>query len=163
MMISATGAVFNFVLVPGRMDIVPENAQVRHVYTDGRGHPKDAKPSFNGHSIGHWEANNTILVIDTVAIRPDVQLFYGMPGGGAMHATERMSQIRPDKIQIVTSMMDTNALTKPWSYTRTYSLHKDWQIAENYCAQNNRDVNPETGRQSFNLEPPPEDKPAPKK
>ena len=64
-----------------------------------RTHPADAQVPFNGHSIGHWEANNTIMNIDTVAIRPDVQLFYGMPGGGKLHVGERMSQILPNKIQ----------------------------------------------------------------
>ena len=155
MMISASGAVFDFVFFPGRMDIVPENSQIRHVYTDGRTHPANAEVSFNGHSIGHWEANNTILNIDTVAIHPDVNLFYGMPGGGKLHVGERMSQILPNKLQIVTTIQDPNELTKPWSYTRTYTLHKDWQIEENYCAQNNRDVNADTGNQTFNLVPPP--------
>lgn len=162
MMISASGAVFNFVFVPGRLDIIPENSQVRHIYTDGRGHPADVKVSFNGHSIGKWEANGTILNIDTVAIHPDVQLFYGMPGGGKLTVTERMSQILPNKIQIVTAISDPNELTKPWGYTRTYTQHKDWQIAENYCAQNNRDVDPNTGGQTFNLEPPPAEAPPPK-
>src|SRR6185437_1835031 len=36
----------------------------RIVYLDGRAHPKDLKPSWYGHSIGHWEGDT--LVIDTV-------------------------------------------------------------------------------------------------
>ena len=43
------------------------SSQIRHIYTDGRPHPADLDPSFNGHSIGHWEGDT--LVVDTVAMR----------------------------------------------------------------------------------------------
>src|SRR5882762_11576430 len=35
---------------------------VRHIFVDGRKHPADLTPSYNGHSIGHWEADT--LVVD---------------------------------------------------------------------------------------------------
>src|SRR6202521_4838970 len=39
---------------------------VRHIFIDGRKHPADLTPSYNGHSIGHWEANT--LVVDTIGL-----------------------------------------------------------------------------------------------
>ena len=36
----------------------------RIIYLDGRTHPADLKPSYYGHSIGHWEGDT--LVVDTV-------------------------------------------------------------------------------------------------
>src|SRR3974390_3279344 len=45
-----------FLFTPGRVTIIQEAyMQVRRVFTDGRGHPADLDPTFNGHSIGHWE------------------------------------------------------------------------------------------------------------
>ena len=39
---------------------------VRYIFTDGRKHPDDVTPTYNGHSIGHWEGD--ALVVDTVAL-----------------------------------------------------------------------------------------------
>jgi hypothetical protein len=161
MMSAATDSVFNFVFVPGRMDVVPENSQIRRIYTDGRGHPEHLMPSFNGHSIGHWESNGTILVVDTAAIKSEVQLLYGLNSSGNLHVTERFSQILPNKLQIVTTIADPVVLATPYTYTRTYTPHRDWEVSEKYCAQNNRDVDATTGGQSFNLNPPPAQFPAP--
>ena len=56
-----------FLFTPGRVTIIQEAyMQVRRVFTDGRGHPADLDPTFNGHSIGHWEGDT--LVIDTAGL-----------------------------------------------------------------------------------------------
>lgn len=161
MMSAATDSVFNIAYAPGRVDVIPENSQMRRIYTDGRGHPANAVPSFNGHSIGHWEANGTVLVTDTAAINGEVQLLYGMTSSGAMRVTERFSQIMPKKLQIITSVSDPAVLEKPYTYSRTYTQHSDWEVSEKYCAQNNRDVDADTGGQNFNLVPPPAQAPPP--
>ncbi len=63
-------------MTPGQVTFIAEwSSQVRRVFTDGRGHPPadDLDPTFNGHSIGHWEGKgkDAVLVIDTVGIRGD--------------------------------------------------------------------------------------------
>ena len=56
-----------FLFTPGRVTIIQEAyMQVRRVFTDGRGHPADLDPTFNGHSIRHWEGET--LVIDTAGL-----------------------------------------------------------------------------------------------
>ena len=49
-----------FLFTPGRVTIIQEAyMQVRRVFTDGRSHPADLDPTFNGHSIGHWEGDTS--------------------------------------------------------------------------------------------------------
>src|SRR5262249_25504540 len=68
---------FFVVFMPGRMTLIPFDAVARRFYPDGRPHPDTMELSFNGHTIGHWEDQNT-LVLDTVGLRPDVQMWNGM-------------------------------------------------------------------------------------
>ncbi|MGH8210099.1 MAG: hypothetical protein ACREU6_10990 [Steroidobacteraceae bacterium] len=51
---------------------------VRTVYTDGRGHPSDLKPSGLGHSIGWYDGDT--LVVDTVGIKPHLVGVFIVPG-----------------------------------------------------------------------------------
>ena len=42
------------VQTPGEVTIFSTSSMPHVIWTDGRPHPKDLKPSFGGHSIGHW-------------------------------------------------------------------------------------------------------------
>ena len=54
------------VQTPGQVTIYSNSATPHIIWTDGRGHPKDVKPSFAGHSIGQWIGDT--LFVDTVGI-----------------------------------------------------------------------------------------------
>ena len=46
--------------------IQTEDFQIeRIVYMDGREHPADGERTIQGHSIGWWEGDGDVLVIDT--------------------------------------------------------------------------------------------------
>jgi len=140
---------------PGQVAIQLEAyQQIRHIYTDGRGHPDDPDLTFNGHSIGHWEGDT--LVVDTVGFSTDTPLglSYGMRHSDKMHIVERMHLTDPDTLQIVTTIDDPQALTQPWSSTRTFKRHRDWTIAEYVCEQNNRNLVDPSGRAGIVLAPP---------
>ena len=143
-----------FVFTPGQVTMVPNNSQVRRYYTDGRPVPKKLELSFNGFSTAHWEGDT--LVAETVGLRPDIQMFYGMPSGDNLRLVERIRTIAPNKTEFAVTQYSDVALTKPWSYRRTFTRHRDWDMLEDYCAQNNRDVGTDTGMQIFDLTPPPE-------
>jgi hypothetical protein len=67
------------------------NNSVRWIYTDGRPHPalQDLAPSYNGHSIGHWEGDT--LVVDTVGMTDDHHwVDEGVPAGPKLHIIERI-------------------------------------------------------------------------
>ena len=127
-----------FIIAPERTTILFEAwGQTRRIWTDGRGHPKDPDPAYNGDSIGHWEGDT--LVIDTVGMRDDVNFdVTGAPHSDAIHATERMRRRNADTIEDRITVEDPKAFTRPWTVTRTYTRKPGWKIAEFVCVENQR-------------------------
>jgi hypothetical protein len=110
---------------------------VRHIYIDGRKHPDDPTPSYMGHSIGHWEGNDT-LVVDTVGFNDKTWLDRaGHAHSDQLHVIERFKRTDRDTIQIDITMEDAKALTKPWQVQAYYTLKPDWDIQELVCVDNN--------------------------
>jgi hypothetical protein len=105
---------------PGLVIMLLENSEVRRIFTDGRGHPPDdeSNPSFQGHSIGHWEGDT--LVVETAQIYPESELFFGMTVTEKTIVKERISLVEKDTLQIDTVVEDDELFTKPWTYTRYY-------------------------------------------
>ena len=141
---------------PGQISIQLEAyMQMRHIYTDGRAHPADPDPTYNGDSVGHWEGDT--LVVDSVGFTPDTPLglSYGMQHSEKMHIVERFHLTDPDTLVVATTIDDPNALTKPWSTTKTFKRHRDWTISEYVCEQNNRNLVTPEGKAGIVLTPPP--------
>jgi hypothetical protein len=128
--------------------------QVRHIYTDGRPHPNEPDPTFNGHSIGHWEGQT--LVVDSVGFVPETPLGFnwGMGHSTKMHIVERFRLKDPDTLEVVTAIEDPEALTKPWTTSKVFKRHADWTIAEYICEQNNRNRVDQNGKAGIILTPP---------
>ncbi len=132
---------------PGKVTIVIEAySQTRRIFLDGRKHPEDPDLTYNCHSIGHWEGD--ALVVDSVGFTPDTALG---PGQGyrhsdQMHIVERFRLTAPDTMEVVTTIDDPKALTKPFSSTKVLKRHRDWDIAEYICEQNNRNLTNENGK-----------------
>ena len=139
-----------FVFSPGRVTIAIEtDSQVRRVFTDGRKHMDDPDLTFNGDSIGHWEGND--LVVDTIGLEPHTEIAMGVGHSDQIHIVERFHQVGPDRLDIATTITDPKILTKPWTVTRPYLRHRDWQIQEYVCEQNNHDSADQEGRAGFKL------------
>ena len=128
--------------------------QVRHIYTDDRPHPDSPDPTFNGDSIGHWEG--ATLVVDTVGFVDDTPLSFdwGMQHSPKMHILERFRLTSPDTLEVQTRIEDPDALTQPWTSTRTFKRHADWRIAEYICEENNRNTVDPNGKAGIILTPP---------
>jgi len=109
-----------YVFKPGVVIMLLENSEIRRIWTDGRGHPPDdeSNPSFQGHSIGHWEGDT--LVVDTKQIYPEAELIFGMTVTEKTVMKERISLAEKDTLRIDTSVEDDELFTKPWTYTRYY-------------------------------------------
>jgi hypothetical protein len=139
---------------PGMVTVIAEAfMQVRHIYTDGRGHPEDPDLTFNGHSIGHWE--NDTLVADSLGFTKDTPL--GMRTRGTrhsdkMHIVERFHLKDPKTLEITTTIDDPEALAKPWTRTLSFTRHRDWTLTEYICQQNNRNSLDASGKAGINLE-----------
>jgi hypothetical protein len=132
---------FEILFTPGRVTILGEGDgnRLRRIYTDGRPHPADPDPSFHGHSVGQWQQDT--LVVDTVALLPQVYLAVneavGVPNNGAMHIVERLHLQGPDTLLDDLEITADKVLSKPWRTTRKYYRQRaqKYDIAEGVCAQ----------------------------
>lgn len=127
-----------FLFTPGRVTIIQEAyMQVRRVFTDGRGHPEHLDPTFNGHSIGHWEGDT--LVIDTVGLGHRTPLgYHELMHGPRLHVIERIHLISENKLEDDMTLIDPDVLAQPWHEVHTYTRHRDWDQIEYICEENNR-------------------------
>lgn len=103
-------------------------------------HPAHLKPSYLGHSVGHWEGNT--LVIDTIGFngKPNVD-FSGSPSSGKMHVIERVRKVdlggAYPALQVLTTVEDPEYYTKPWTILKTYQWRPDrWAVGEYNCEEN---------------------------
>jgi hypothetical protein len=139
-------------MTPGKITIAIEAfSQMRRVFMDGRGHPAKPDATFNGHSVGRWEGRT--LVIDTVGVTTDVPISFnwGMRHSEQMRIEERISTTDADTMQLRTTITDPLALTKPYVSTQTLKRHRDWDIAEYVCEQNNRNYMNAEGKAGIDL------------
>ncbi|HTI66048.1 MAG TPA: hypothetical protein VL460_00725 [Caulobacteraceae bacterium] len=126
-------------MIPGQVTIIAEwSSQTRRIFTDGRPHPADPDPTYQGHSIGHWEGDT--LVVDTVGIRGDTVFdSTGLGHSDRIHVTERMRQTSPTVLEDQITVEDPVAFTRPWVVTRKYTKGgPELQIMEYVCEENNR-------------------------
>jgi len=134
---------YKFVQTPKLIVVLHESDTpgVRQIFLDGRGHPADMNPTWEGHSIGHWEGDT--LVIDTSRYNDKSWLsLTGIPHTEKLHTVEHIR--RPDfgHIEVEIVMEDSEAFTGPWKRTFTATLASaDEEIMEFICGENNRDPN----------------------
>jgi hypothetical protein len=105
----------------------------RRFFLDGRAHNLDIEPeSYTGQSIGKWDGDT--LVVDTIGFNDKTWLdSTGKPHSEAMHLTERYR--RPDlgHLSVELTIEDEKALTKPYTFTRTFTLAPGWEVQEYVC------------------------------
>ena len=135
-----------FLFTPGKITVVIEAySQMRRIFTDGRKPPDDPDATYNGYSIGRWEGDT--LIVDTVGFVADTSLGQGgMQHSDKMRIEERMRMTAPDRLEIRTTVTDPVALTKPWTSVKTLARHRNWDIAEYVCEQNNRNFVNDAGK-----------------
>jgi hypothetical protein len=101
----------------GRVTLIFEtemNNQPRTIYMNETAHSPDVYPSYNGHSIGHWEGRT--LVVDTVGFTERGQLMGPVPRTTTTHLKERFTwssdgQTMTDQITVE----DPKSLVEPWT------------------------------------------------
>lgn len=126
---------FMVVVTPEETLIQYATREIRHVWTDGRAHPASDElwPMHWGDSIGHWE--HQTLVIDTISIKGDLWLD---PTGATLsdqaHITERLSMPDKNHLRDDISIIDPQALTQPWIFTRTYRRAPTKELTEQHCS-----------------------------
>jgi hypothetical protein len=108
---------------------------VRHIFIDGRKHPDDVTPSYNGHSIGHWEGDT--LIVDTIGLNGKMWLDrVGHPDSEQMHIIERIHRVDDKTLQVDFTFDDPKSYVKPWTALMRFRLRPDWDIIEDVCEDN---------------------------
>lgn len=106
----------------------------RRFFLDGRPHNLDVEPvRWNGDSIGHWEGNT--LVVDTIGFNDKSWLdSTGKPHSEALHVVERFRRPDLSHLDVGYTLEDPQAFTKPYSFTRVFTLVTDRDLREYFCA-----------------------------
>jgi hypothetical protein len=130
---------------PQRLAILYEYPlDVRMIYTNGRVHPEDPDPTFNGDSTAHWEGDT--LVVDVIAIDERLRNIIGVGAGPGLqwfpsnkeHVIERFSRPSKNYLTYQVTIEDPLVLAKPWtSAPRRWSLAPaDDEWTEVFCTLN---------------------------
>ena len=95
-------------------------------------------------------------MVDTGGLRETNEILYGVKGH-KMAINERIRKTGPDTMEIVMTVKDPVVFTRPWVFTSNYKRDPKRTIQEtNYCvAALDREVD-KTGKEIFNLTPPPD-------
>jgi hypothetical protein len=139
-----------FVIMPETTYVMLERlSQVRRIYTDGRNWPAQLKPSSLGYSIGKWidedgDGRYDTLEAETRGLKhPHVYDSSGTPfhpdERAAIKERIRLDKANPNLLRNEITTID-NALTRPWTVTRSYRRERDYRWSEYVCAANNQHV-----------------------
>ncbi|MBA3896415.1 MAG: hypothetical protein H0X36_04625 [Sphingomonadaceae bacterium] len=138
------------VQTPGQVTIFLNSTVPIMIWTDGRGHPKDIAPSFNGHSIGYWVGDT--LFVDTVALNGQSSLdSLRHPISDKGHLRWSIRRVAPDTLHFSVTDYDDEAFTEPVTTTNIWTRKTDprWQILDDAsCFENNSKISdkpPEDG------------------
>jgi hypothetical protein len=75
-----------------------------------------------------------------VGLKPGALIAPGMGHSDKEHIVERIHLSPTDKDQLIDeiTVTDPEALEKPWSATYRYRRHREWDLLEFACAENDR-------------------------
>ena len=129
---------YKFVQTDKLLVVLPEGntRAFRRIFLDGRGHAKDLDddPRWSGDSIGRWDGDT--LVVDTIGFNDRAWLdSTGKPHSDALHVTARYR--RPDlgHLDVQYTLEDSKAFTRPYSFSRVFTLAPNWEIREYICME----------------------------
>jgi hypothetical protein len=125
---------------PSQLAILVEMNNTFHIVpTDGRKHPTDLGPLWNGLSTGHWDGDT--MVVETTGFNDKSRLdTAGHPHSDVLHVTQRFTSTDGTHLAYEVIIDDPKTYTSTWKNTRTFTLRPDWELMEYSCEENNKDV-----------------------
>jgi hypothetical protein len=129
-----------FLQTPNMVTILYQrDHMVRRVYLNEK-HPANVKPSWYGHSIGHYEGDT--LVIDTVGLNDKTGVDrFNTPHTTQMRVVERYRMIENGQaLRVNITVEDPGAFNSIWHAQATYRRNQPVGLEEIVCAENNRDI-----------------------
>ena len=139
-------------MTPGKVTVAIEtDSQMQRIFTDGRPVPDDPDLTFQGTAVGHWEGDTLVSEVVGLEDAPKMEINPGVGHGPKLKIVQRTRLIQPDVLEIQWTYLDPDTLAKPWVVTRWFERHRDWDLQEYNCAQNNHDAADDKGRPSMKL------------
>jgi hypothetical protein len=139
-------APYKILHMPGLIVFLYESRTIyRQVFMDGRPHPADPNPAWQGYSIGRWEGDT--LVVETTGFNGLAWLdMSGHPATDALRVTERFTRRDFGHMDLRITIDDPKAYTRPWTVSADVRLLPDDELIEHICQENNRDLAHMVGR-----------------
>ena len=130
------------VQTPGQVTFFMNNTFPLVIWSDGRGHPKNIEPSYNGHSIGYWIGDT--LFVDTVGIDGKTGLeVMRNPHSDKLRIRWTVRKVARDTLQLHVTLYDEDAFNEPVVTTNIWRRMTDpkWQILDDAsCFENNENL-----------------------
>ncbi len=140
------------VQTPGVVALYAFNTFPIFIWTDGRGHPADLKPSYNGHSIGWWVGDS--LHVDTVGINDQTTIDSALrtPHSAKFRMETVITKVSADILHFHVTVYDEDALVEPMVLTNIFRRKSGtrWEVLDdNSCFENNRYASDPGGTPGF--------------
>ena len=139
------------VQTPGQVAILVNSTFPIMIWTDGRGHPKNLAPSYNGHSIGYWVGDT--LFVDTVGLNGITALDVARnPHSAKLHMKSTIQHVSKEMLHIHVTLYDDDAFTEPVVTTNIWQQKSGpvWQVYDDgSCFENNQNLPDATGAIGF--------------
>jgi hypothetical protein len=108
----------------------------RIVYMDGRTHPKNADPTYYGHSVGWWEGDT--LVVESTGYNERFWLDRrGLPHTEKLRTLEKFTRLSALGMKYEVTVDDPNVYTQPWTGWFYMRFNPDLEPWEYVCQQAN--------------------------
>jgi hypothetical protein len=110
----------------------------RQIFIDGRKHPADMSPTWQGYSVGHWEGDT--LVIESAGFNDRSWLdARGTGHSTEMRVEERFRRRDYGHIDLTITITDPVVFTRPITFSVVEELLPDTDLLEHYCVENEKD------------------------
>lgn len=111
----------------------------RKIFLDGRAHNPEVVETWLGDSIGRWQDKDTLIVETTGQTDTTWLDESGLPHTKDMVVTEQFKRTDMGHMEIVHTVNDPGAYSKPWTFT-THPTLLNGELIEYICQENNRDL-----------------------
>jgi hypothetical protein len=110
----------------------------RQIFMDGRKHPAEMSPTWQGYSVGRWQGDT--LVIETAGFNDRSWLDARGTGHSAeMRVEERFRRRDYGHMDLTITVTDPVVFTKPITFSVVEELLPDTDLLEHYCVENEKD------------------------
>jgi hypothetical protein len=104
----------------------------RQIFLDGRTHPADMEPTWQGHSIGRWDDDTLVVDVSGFNAKSVMGL---LPHTERLRVTERYHRRDFGHMDVQVIADDPGTLTKPWTLNMVWDLAPDQDLHEYVCTE----------------------------